>query len=98
MELAYDDGGLGKGGRVSLFVDGQPAGAGRVERTHIVQFSFDETTDVGRDTGAPVTDDYPASDNAFTGTIKWVRLDLGDDDHSHLLPPEAHLDFLMTRQ
>jgi arylsulfatase len=98
MEFAYDGGGIGKGGLVSLYVDGQPVGSGRVGRTHIVQFSFDETTDVGRDTGSPVTDDYPARDNAFNGTIKWIRIDLGDDDHSHLLPAEAQLDFLMTRQ
>ena len=38
-------------------------------------FTFDETTDVGADTGAPVTDDYPARGNAFTGTVKWVQLD-----------------------
>ena len=50
-------------------------------------FTFDETTDVGRDTGAPVTTEYPARDNAFTGTIKWVRIDLGDDSHDHLIPP-----------
>ncbi|MGH2583555.1 MAG: arylsulfatase [Dehalococcoidia bacterium] len=98
MEFAYDGGGLGKGGAVTLFVDGNQAGSGRVERTHIVQFSFDETTDVGQDTDSPVTDDYPARDNAFTGEIKWIRIDLGEDDHSHLLPPEAHLQFLMTRQ
>lgn len=30
-------------------------------------FSLDETTDVGRDTGAPVSGDYKAGDNAFNG-------------------------------
>jgi arylsulfatase len=66
--------------------------------THFTLFTFDETTDVGADTGAPVTDDYPARDNGFTGTVKWVQLDLGDDDHSHLIPPEHHLRVAMTRQ
>jgi arylsulfatase len=61
-------------------------------------FTFDETTDVGADTGAPVTDDYPARGNRFTGTVKWVQLDLGDDHHSHLIPPEHHLRVAMTRQ
>jgi arylsulfatase len=98
LEFVYDGGGLGKGGTATLYVDGQPAGSGRIERTHIVQYSFDETTDVGCDTGAPVTDDYPARDNAFTGEIAWIRLDLGGDDHGHLLPEEVQLDFLMTRQ
>jgi hypothetical protein len=31
MEFAYDGGGLGKGGSVSLFIDGQNVGEGRVE-------------------------------------------------------------------
>ena len=33
--------------------------------------------------------DYGATGNAFTGTIDWVRIDLGDDDHSHLDRPRA---------
>ena len=33
VEFAYDGGGLAKGGTVSLFLDGAPAGSGRVERT-----------------------------------------------------------------
>ncbi len=70
----------------------------RVERTHIALFTFDETTDVGRDTGAPVTDDYATGDNAFTGAIRWIRIDLGDDAHDHLIPPELHFDVAMTRQ
>jgi len=98
MEFAYDGGGLGKGGTATLFVDGDQIGAGRVERTHALEFSLDETTDVGRDTGAPVCDDYPAGDNAFTGTITWVRLDLGTDSHDHLIDPAQLLHFAMTRQ
>ena len=61
VEFAYDGGGLGKGGTATLYVDGDEAAAGRVERTHAILFSFDETTDVGLDTGAPVTPDYPAA-------------------------------------
>ena len=33
MEFAYDGGGLAKGGAVSLFIDGQKVGEGRVEMT-----------------------------------------------------------------
>jgi hypothetical protein len=40
-----------------------------VERTHAFVYTLDETTDVGRDTGAPVCDDYAALDNPFTGQI-----------------------------
>jgi arylsulfatase len=50
MEFAYDGGGLGKGGDVTLFVDGEAVGEGHVEATVPMLFSADETTDVGRDT------------------------------------------------
>jgi hypothetical protein len=30
--------------------------------------------------------------------IKWAQIDLGDDDHNHLIPPEAHLQAAMTHQ
>ena len=33
--------------------------AGRIERTHITMFTFDETTNVGRDSGSPVTTPTP---------------------------------------
>ena len=39
-------------------------------------FSLDETTDVGSDAGAPVADDYGPGDNAFTGTVDWVQIDI----------------------
>jgi hypothetical protein len=85
MEFAYDGGGPGKGGTATLYVDGERVADTRVGRTHISLFTFDETTDVGRDSGSPVTSDYPALDNGFTGAIKWIRIDLGDDSHDHLI-------------
>ena len=89
MEFAYDGGGIAKGGTVSLFVDGQQVGAGRVEQTEPFVFSGDETCDVGYESGSPVTDDYP-SDNEFTGEVNWVEIDIGDDaeDLDHLISPE----------
>ena len=33
MEFKYDGGGLGKGGDVTLYVDGKQVGKGRVEQT-----------------------------------------------------------------
>ena len=47
VEFAYDGGGLGKGGAVTLYVDGDLVGEGRVEGTVPMLFSADETTDVG---------------------------------------------------
>ena len=38
MEFKYDGGGLGKGGMVTLFVDGKQVGQGRVEHTHVSFF------------------------------------------------------------
>ena len=78
MEFAYDGVGIGKGGAVTLYLDGSPIGSGRLPPHRPIGFSADETTDVGRDTGSPVSDDYPATGNNFTGTINWVRIDVGD--------------------
>jgi hypothetical protein len=98
MEFADDGDGIGKGGTATLFVDGSQVGAARVERTHAFNYSLCETGGVGRDSGSPVSDEYPPGDNAFTGTINWVRIDLGTDSHDHLLDPEQQFHFAMTRQ
>ena len=98
MEFAYDGGGLAKGGDVTLFYDGKPVGTGRVENTHPMIFSADETTDIGEETGTTVSPDYTARDSRFTGTIKWVQLDVGVDDQDHLISPEERLRVAMARQ
>ena len=78
MEFAYDGGGLAKGGDVTLYYDGNPVGAGRVEMTQPMVFSADETTDIGYESGTTVAPDYTAHTSRFTGKIDWVQLDLGD--------------------
>jgi arylsulfatase len=100
MEFAYDGGGLGKGGTVSLFVDGEQVGEGRVEATVPLIFSADETADVGSDTASPVSDDYSGHSSVFTGTVNWVQIDLGEDaeDADHLITPEERLRITMARQ
>jgi arylsulfatase len=80
----YDGGGLAKGGTVTVLYDGVPVGTGRVDLTQPVIFSADETTDVGDDYGMPVSADYVAQ-SRFNGVIDLVQLDVGDDDHSHLI-------------
>jgi arylsulfatase A-like enzyme len=99
-EFAYDGGGLGKGGDVSLFVDGQPAGSGRVDATVPMVFSADETTDVGSDSATPVSDDYGTKDSAFTGRVRWVQIDIDEaaEDLDHLITPEERLRIAMARQ
>jgi arylsulfatase len=98
VEFAYDGGGLAKGGDVSLYVDGGAAGAGRVEMTQAMVFSADETTDVGRDEGTPVSPDHTGPTSRFTGRIHWVQLDLDQDDHDHFLDPEERLRVAIARQ
>ena len=98
MEFKYDGGGLAKGGDVALFFDGKPAGKGRVDRTQPMGYSADEACDVGKDTGSPASPEYGPRDNAFNGDIAWVQIDIGDDDHSHLITPEDRLKLAMAKQ
>jgi arylsulfatase A-like enzyme len=72
MNFDYDGGGLGKGGTVTLLVNGKQEASGRVERTQPMIFSADETAAVGKDDATPVTSDYKEYDNAFTGKISKV--------------------------
>ncbi len=96
-EFAYDGGGLAKGGGVTLFYDGRPVGTGRVELTQPVIFSADETTDIGDDYGTPVSADY-AGRTKFNGKIDIVQIDVGDDDHSHLIDPAEVARVATSRQ
>jgi arylsulfatase A-like enzyme len=98
MEFAYDGGGLAKGGNVSLYYDGKKVGEGRVEHTHAIIFSADETTDVGRDTATPVSSDYTRQTSVFNGKVNWVQIDLGEDTHDHFITPEERLNLAMARQ
>jgi hypothetical protein len=100
LEFAYDGGGLGKGGDLTLYIDGKRTGRGRVEATVPMIFSGDETTDVGSDGGTPVSDDYGAQDNEFTGTVEWVQIDIDDaaENSDHLITPEQRWRIAMARQ
>jgi arylsulfatase len=100
MEFAYAGGGLGKGGKVSLFVDGKPAGDGEIPTTQAIVFSADDGCDVGEDTGAPVSPDYGPIGNGFNGTVKGVLLSIADDlnNSAHLISPEEALRAAMGRQ
>ncbi|MGE5191195.1 MAG: arylsulfatase [Deltaproteobacteria bacterium] len=88
-EFAYDGGGVGKGGAGTIFANGEKAAEGKIERTQANFFSADEGADVGMDGETPVTDDYKERDNAFTGTIRKVVIEiaplkLGALDHWEL--------------
>ena len=60
--------------------------------------SDDETTDVGRETGTQVSPEYNAKSSHFNGKINWVQIDLGEDDHNHLIDPDERLKVAMARQ
>jgi arylsulfatase len=100
MEFAYAGGGLGKGGQVTLFVDGKKVGEGSVPMTQAMVFSADDGCDVGADSGAPVSPDYGPKDNAFNGRVKGVQLAIADAAESvdHLVSPEDAMRIAMARQ
>jgi hypothetical protein len=75
FDFRYDGGGIGKGGTGTLSVDGRQVAQGRIDRTIPIRFSFDETCDVGADTGTPVSEDCDVP-FTFTGTIDKVTVAL----------------------
>jgi arylsulfatase len=99
LEFDYDGPGLGKGGTVSLYLDGNKIGEGAVAGTAPAVFSADDTCDVGQENGALVADDYPVP-NAFTGEVNWVEIDVGmaAADSDHRIDPEELLRVAMARQ
>ena len=98
MEFSYDGGGLGKGGLVTLYVDGQPCGNGRLEQTYAIGVS-PEAIDVGNEFGTLVTKDYPAN-RKFNGEVNWleIAIDEAAEDFDHLITPEERYHIAMARQ
>ena len=76
FDFRYDGGGTGKGGTGTLSVDSKQVAQGRIANTMPVRFSFDETFDVGEDTGTPVSEDYDVP-LKFTGQIEKVVIKPG---------------------
>ncbi len=76
MDFDYDGGGVGKGGTVTLAINGEKVGSGRLERTQAFVFSADETAGVGQDDATPVTTDYKEHDNAFNGKVVKVVINV----------------------
>jgi arylsulfatase A-like enzyme len=70
---------------------------GRVDQTQPMIFSADETTDIGDDVGMPVSADY-AGASRFNGRIDVVQIDLGEDDHPHLIDPAEVARIAVSRQ
>jgi hypothetical protein len=70
------DGGVGKGGKIELYINDRKVCEGRVDKTVPGRFSADETFDIGMDTGSPVSMAYK-SPNPFAGKLKKVTFELG---------------------
>jgi len=98
MEFAYDGGGLAKGGTATLYIDGKKVGDGRINATVPMIYSGDETCDVGRDLGTPVSEDYTSLTSEFTGAVNWVELHAGNDNHDHLISPDELMRVATTMQ
>ena len=77
MEFAADAPKPATGGEVTLFVDDEPVGSGRMDHTVPPRFSGYSGMDIGRDNGLPVDRSYAdRSPFAFTGTIRKVVFDI----------------------
>ena len=74
VDFKYDGGGLGKGGRVLLFINNEKVAEGRIDKTELGRFGV-ENFDVGMDNGSPVSEDYEPP-FAYTGTIKKVEINI----------------------
>jgi arylsulfatase len=74
FDFAYDGGGAGKGGTGTLTINGKKVGEGRFAKTVPVQFSTDDTFDVGEDWGTPVSSTYKPP-FTFTGVLKKVTVE-----------------------
>ena len=100
MEFAYAGGGLGKGGKVTLYTDGKKVGEGDIEATLAMVFSADDGLDVGEDSGAPVSPDYGPRDNGFNGKIMGAQLAIADAAESadHLVDPQDAVRIALARQ
>jgi arylsulfatase len=77
FQFDYDGGGPAKGGKGSLFVNGEKVAEGRIEHTQAGMFSADETADVGIDLGTPVVETIGAeSRSRFSGHISKVTVEV----------------------
>jgi arylsulfatase len=72
--------GKGTPGTVTLFVDGKQVGAGKIAVTCPLAYSLSgDGLSCGRDTLTPVSADYHGrGEYAFTGTIRRVSVDIGE--------------------
>jgi len=84
--LAFDDmGGIGRGGTGTLKVDGKAVSTQKMERTVPLILQWDETFDIGADTGTPVDDRDYRVPFEFTGKLDALTIAL---DRPKLTPAD----------
>ena len=66
----------GTGGQSMLSVDGKKLAEGKIPKTQPFAFSGDEGADVGLDGETNVSNDYKQGNNAFTGKINKVTVEV----------------------
>lgn len=76
FDFKYDGGGVGKGGLGVLKLDGKEIANHRIERTTPYIFQWDETFDVGMDTGTSVEDKDYQVPFKFTGKLNKLSVHL----------------------
>jgi arylsulfatase A-like enzyme len=80
MVFTADENKPATGGEVTLLVNGEPAGSGRMEHTVPQRFTGYSGLDIGRDNGLVVDRSYEdKAPFAFTGEIKQVVFDIAPD-------------------
>lgn len=76
FDFRYEGGGLGKGGAGAIKVDGKEIATQRMEHTIPFIFQWDETFDIGVDTGTPVDDKDYQVPFRFTGKLNKLTVKL----------------------
>jgi hypothetical protein len=45
-----------------------------------------------------VSEDYDETSSRFSGKVNWVKLEIGNDNHDHLISPEERMRVATTTQ
>jgi arylsulfatase len=97
MEFAADAPKPATGGEVTLYINDQPVGKGRMDHTVPIRFSAYAGMDIGRDNGGVVDLSYEDKKPfAFTGTVKKVVFDVKphlsaqDEEALHAVAQHGH--------
>jgi hypothetical protein len=84
LSVTFDyEGWFGRGGVITLFINDQPAGVGRLMRNIPERYAASEGLDVGEDGGSAVDFNYELPFR-FSGELKEVQVELGPLDEARL--------------